>query len=364
LIWTERWQQYGDFQLDIWSTYDTRSLLKPDTWLAMNRSNYVMRVDSVEDDLNDDGSRNLIVKGHSIEAIFDDRVSPRLSWTAAPGGIARNMFHEACVVGVWDPGDAIPNIVEGTFMPASTILEAADPITIDYTGAAPPPDLFDGMVTNVCAKYDLGFRILRDDSTGLLYFDIYAGSDRTTGQTTLAPVVFAPQLDNLQNTKELTDISKAKNVAYVIGPSGSGTTVVYADGVDPTISSFERRVMTVDASNMTSPTTAQLQQAGYEALAGARTNFLFDGEISQYSQYKYGSEYNLGDLVEQQNVDGVATDMRVTEQIFVQDDQGERSYPTLVSYIVINTGSWLSWNNNKAWFDLDTDTTDVWSNQP
>jgi hypothetical protein len=55
--------------------------------------------------------------------------------------------------------------------------------------------------------------------------------------------------------------------------------------------------------------------------------------------------------------------MRVTEQIFVSDSQGERSYPTLTVNTFITTGSWLSWMNNKVWLDLDGDAT-TWSEQP
>lgn len=360
LIWTERWQTYGDFELHVSSVYGPRSLLKPDTWLALDQSKYVMRIESVEDDWATDGSRILIVKGRTIEALFDDRAGPRYTWTDTPGAIARNMFHQVCVLGSWDVGDVIPGVVEGSFMPASTILEPADPITVTIETIT---TLSDAIITQICSKYDLGFRLLRLDSTGVLYFEIYAGSDRTTDQTTLPPVVFAPQLDNLQNTKELTDITKAKNVAYVQQVDGTST-IVYGAGVDPTVDSFERRVLIVDASSITAPTLAQLTQAGLEALAAARTNYLFDGEVSQQSQYKYGTDYNLGDLVEQQNSDGVVTNMRVTEQIFTQDNTGEKYYPTLVSNTTINTGSWLAWNNNKAWADLSADTTDVWDNQP
>lgn len=365
LIWTERWNTYGDFQLNIVSNYAARSLLKPDTWLAMNKSNYVMRIDSVEDDWSIDGSRMLIVKGHSIEKIFDDRAAPRVLYAEAPAQIARDMFHAVCVTGTWDPGDVITGVNEYTMggIPASTIPEPADSITVDLT-QVPVPSLATALVTNICVKYDLGFRILCNSQTGQLYFDIYAGCDRTTDQTTLPAVVFAPQLDNLQNTKELTDISNAKNVAYVQHADGTST-IVYADGVDPTmLTAFERRVLIVDASNLTSPTTAMYTQAGLEALAASRTSYIFDGEVSQQSQYTYGTDYFLGDLVEEQNSDGVKTQMRVTEQIFSEDSTGEKSYPTLVSYVTFNTGSWLGWNNNKAWLDLDADTTDVWGNQP
>lgn len=371
LIWTERFNTYGDFQLDIYSDYQTRSLLVPDTYLAMNKSNYIMRIESFEDVVNAQNERTLVIKGRSMEAILLDRVakdsistlttSPQWTITDTPAAVARKIFHDICVTGILDPGDVIPGIVEGTFVGASTIPEPVDPITVNIK----PTTVYDAVAVQICATWELGMRFLRNDSTGQVYFDIYSGNDRTSGQTTLTPVIFAPQLDNLQNTKELTTIDKSKNVAYVFSPDGFE--MVYPYGVDPTVDGFERRVLVVNATDITSTSTTDvpgaLIQRGNEQLAAARTYQGFDGEISQNSQYVYGLDYAMGDLVEMQNVDGVANQMRVTEQIFVSDNQGERSYPTLTTNVFINTGSWLSWLNNKQWFDLDADPT-TWSEQP
>lgn len=373
LIWTERWQAYGDFELDIISTPATRSLLRPDTYLAMSDSNYVMRVESSESDNGSDGSRILKVKGRSMEATLLDRVakdstnnlttSPKWNITDVPAAIARKIFHDICVTGILDSADVIPGIVEGTFMPSSTIAEPVDPITVSMD----PTTVYDGIVSNILNPWELGMRMLRDDTTGSIYFEIYAGSDRTSGNATgLTAVIFSEELDNLQNTKELTDITKSKNVAYVFSPAGFEK--VYGTDVDPAINGYERRILVVDASDVTTGSTSDvpgtLIQRGQEALAASRTFLGFDGEINQNSQYKYGVDYNLGDLVEEHNIDGVASHMRVTEQIFVSDSQGERSYPTLVTNITINTGSWLSWTSDKAWFDFNADTTSVWGNQP
>jgi hypothetical protein len=370
LIWTERFQSLGDFQIDVINNYRNRGLFKADTYLALNKSNYVMRVESVEDDVSADGQKILIVKGRSMEAILQDRVAfsvegdttttPKWTITDTPAAVARKIFHDICVTGVLNPGDVIPYINEGTFMPASTIAEPVDPITLEME----PTTVYEA-ITQVCSAWNLGFRILRRGDLTQLWFDIYAGCDRTTAQTTFQPVVFAPELDNLQNTKELTTIDSAKNVAYVYSPAGFKE--VYAAGVDPLVDGFDRRVLVVNASDVTTDTVdvnAALSQRGYLALAGARVLQAFDGEISQNSQYVYGRDYNLGDLVETRNVDGVSNYMRVTEQIFVQDQNGERQYPTLALNTFINTGSWLSWTNDKAWYDLDSDTTSVWGNQP
>jgi hypothetical protein len=67
-------------------------------------------------------------------------------------------------------------------------------------------------------------------------------------------------------------------------------------------------------------------------------------------------------MVEIRNADGMTNKMRVTEQIFVNDTQGERAYPTLSIFQFINTGSWLSWKNNQVWADLENDPT-TWADQ-
>lgn len=370
LIWTERFQAYGDFQLNIFSDYRARRLLREDTYLAMNNSNYVMRVETVEDDVNSDGQKILIVKGRSMESLLLDRVAysattdttttPKWTITDVPAAVARKIFHDICVTGILDTNDIIPFIYEGTFLSEDTIVEPIDPITVEMD----PTTVYDAIV-QISQVWNLGFRILRQYDLSKLWFDIYVGSDRTTGQTLLPAVVFAPELDNLQNTKELISIENAKNVAYVYSPAGFE--VVYAAGVDPEIEGLERRVLVVNATDITSDNPdvpAALQQRGYEELAKYRTYQAFDGEISQNSQYIYGRDYNLGDVVEMRNVDGVTNNMRVTEQIFVSDKDGDRSYPTMTLNTFINTGSWLSWTSNKAWFDFDTDMDSVWGNQP
>jgi hypothetical protein len=187
------------------------------------------------------------------------------------------------------------------------------------------------------------------------------GSDRTTGQTTLAPVIFASALDNLQDTKELKTIDKAKNVAYVYSPAGF--LKVYPIGVDEDVTGFERHVLVVNATDVTTETTdipGALLQKGMEELAKNRVSQSLDGEIAQNSQYKYGVHYNLGDIVEMRT-DNSTNNMRVTEQIFVSDREGERAYPTLSLNTFITTGSWLSWLNNKQWIEL---TTEEWIDQP
>lgn len=359
VIWTERFAAKGDFELVIPSSGANRQRLKAGTLLACNESFRVMRIDEVEDSVDTDGKRMIKAKGPSLEALLEDRVAknslsdltaePKWVITDNPTDVARKIFYDTCVTGNLSADDQIPFINVGTFMPADTILEPDDVITTDLE----PTSVYEA-TKDLAEVWEFGFRMLRLFDTSQLYYDIYMGSDRTSSQTALPAVIFAPELDNLQNTAELVSISNAKNIAYVFSPAGYQ--VVFADGVDPDVEGFDRRVLVVNASDITDDNpdvTAALIQRGKEELAKTRAIAAFDGEIDQYSQYKYGVHYNLGDIVEQRNTDGVISHMRVTEQIIVSDAQGDRSYPTLALNSFINPGSWPTYGT-MVWADFTT----------
>jgi hypothetical protein len=370
LIWTERMRAYGDFELILDSILENKTRITAGSKLAMNESYRVMIAETIEDTTDSQGEAKLKIKGRSLEAILLDRIAkPTLSdltttpkWviTDTPANIARKIFHDICVLGLLDPGDIIPFVIEGSIFPEDTIGEPSEIITVEIE----PTTVYDA-IKNLCELYDMGFRLVRNFDTSQLYWDVYMGSDRTTQQTSLPAVVFAPDLDNLQNTTELTTIALYKNVAYVFSPVGYE--VVYPLDVDPETSGFERRALFIKADDITDEdpfvASEKMIQRGKEALAQSRRFQAFDGELNQNSDYKYQQHYYLGDLVEIRSETGAANTMQVTEQIFVSDGEGDRSYPTLSINTFITPGSWLAWDYNQRWEDLDP-SPETWSDQP
>lgn len=368
LIWTERFKAFGDFELILNSTLENRTRFSVGSRLAINESYRVMTVETVEDATDSEGRQHLTLRGPSLEEILDDRIArgsmasltvePKWILTGLPVDIAKKIFHDICVLGTLNPGDVIPSVIEGTIFPTDTIAAPSGSITYEIE-----PKTVYLAIKELCDLYDIGFRLVRNFDTSQLYFDVYMGSDRTTQQSTLPSVVFSPHLDNLQNTKELTTTAMYKNVAYVFSPVGYE--IVYPLDVDPATNGFERHVLMVKADDITDtvPATASAKmiQRGKEELSKNQRFAAFDGELNQYSTYKYGVDYNLGDLVELRNIDGVTNNMRVTEQIFVSDKEGERSYPTLSINKFITPGSWSAWDYNQVWIDLGL--TEYWSNQ-
>ena len=369
LIWTERMRAYGDFELIMHSTSENRTRFPVGCKLAMNESYRVMMLETFEDTTDAEGRALLKLKGRSLEAILLDRIAkstltdlttePKWVITDTPAAIARKIFHDICVLGLLDAGDIIPFVIEGTIFPEDTIDEPADIITVEIDLTT----VYDA-IKSLCDLYDMGFRLVRNFDTSQLYWDVYMGSDRTTQQTVLPAVIFAPNLDNLQNTTELTTVALYKNVAYVFSPVGYE--VVYPLDVDPEVEGFERRALFIKADDITDvdpeDASEKMIQRGKEALAKSRRFQGFDGELNQNSSYKPGRDYYLGDLVELRSGTGASNRMQVTEQIYISDAEGERSYPTLSLNTFITPGSWLSMPYALVWEDVDLD--EYWEDQP
>lgn len=379
LIWTERWADVGDFDLLVPSNPVNRSIFVPDANLALNTSRRVMVVETIEDSTDAEGRTLLHVTGRSLEKILDERparpdtsnttTKPKWTLTGLPKNIAKSMFTTVCINGAISAADIIPLLGTGSKYPTETIAGYATSVTWEQE----PATLLSAL-KDICDVYEMGFRLYRYNEDGKLYFDIYTGNNRTTSQTTLPAVIFTPQLETVQNTTKLMTVEKNRTTAYVVNEQGFVT--VYADNVDQNDNTgIRRRVLLVTPAKLSpvdpngaaltpTPTeiTNYLTEQGRIELSKNRSLLAFDGEINQHSPYRYGRDYELGDLIEMRDKDGVGNTMRVTEQIFVHDNEGERSYPTLTVDSFIVPGSWDSWLGNRQWADFGA--TEYWNTQP
>lgn len=373
LVWTDRYSSFGDFELDIKSNQGNRARFAPGTLLANNNTDRVMEIETVEDVQSTTGQEMLKIKGISIEgSILQNRIAV-YSWTRdpdagyewrigdAPKVILDTIFDHVVRDGAVSIKDKVPLLVAGSKYfnsnpwPETPVYWVSTPVEL-YTA-----------LKSICDPYEIGFAFTRGYDLGYLKFEFYVGTDLTTRQTDNPPIIFSPMLDNIQDTSELVTISGSKNVAYVISAT-EPVVEVYAEGVDPLSEGFERRAIIVDltATDMAFDPNAntKMVEAGEQALNNAKAQYIFDGSVDQYTSYKYGVDYKLGDIVELRNKDGIVTYRRVTEVVLASDEQGDRTYPTLASSAFLGANTWADWNRNDTdWSDLDADTTSVWSNQ-
>jgi hypothetical protein len=261
-----------------------------------------------------------------------------------PRQVLEGIFNKFCVQ-PYNINDTIGEYVEGSLYSNNGDLPE---ISTEYTLDLKVSSVYT-VIKQLCEIWDFGFRITRAPQHNSIYFNIYSGSNRTMSGT--SPVIFDINLENLVNETEYLSTKNYKNTAYVYSKYGS--TVVYSDSADASTTGFDKKIIYVDATDIdTYPGTELenlLQQRGREVLNAHKTIIAFDGETSRNNEYIYELDYFLGDLVEVKDFDGNSNIKRVTEQIFTDDRDGERSFPTLSTQMSVPTGSWAVENVDKQW---------------
>ena len=175
----------------------------------------------------------------------------------------------------------------------------------------------------------------------------------------VTPVIFSEELDNFVADRSLSSDEDYKNVAYVTRGS---LMLEIDDGYKRP--GLERRVIHVDADSLedTPSMRTEMMAMGTKELASHRRVFLIDGEIPPYSRYKYDVDYSLGDIVSIVNRSGESVFARVVEQIFVSDEEGVRTYPTLREEYSITSGEWYAPQYHVRW--IDAEPLGAWADQP
>lgn len=365
-IWTERYSSAGDFQLVVPGTKDNVNLLAPGTFLALRGTKEVMicETQSIEDGL-------LTVVGSDLLAFLNQRlawfknpaydgtdttVSKIVDYTDATktvGAFIADVVNQMVIApanftGLWasatldTPNEDIAGLVLGP---------------VDNTGVAerltiPTGPLYDA-IAQLATQKALGISLYLDSAdpvTGfVLKFTTYRGKDRTSGQVVNPLVRLTPDLDSLTGLKEVNSNAEFKNIAYVWYQNTVSKHL--ADPLSPEPTGFNRRVLVTDAQGepvghkeqfgrggmlgwtqyVVGPADLAAFRAQNAADALANHNYIHavDGQTSPISQFIYGTDYNLGDILELQGVTGSLSKARVTEFIRSQDKSGERNYPTI-----------------------------------
>lgn len=344
LIWTERWNTVGDFQIQTGLVDQFMTLLPEGTLLTLRESNVPMVVETHQIERKKNAPQKLTIKGRSYESILDRRVSIQsvlaltgaLDWSVnvkTPSDLAYYIINKICVEGIVDPADIFPSS------------KVQFPTPADYLTSTGPTKAFiaeRGSLLEVVLKLlqteaaadssttpatpaivQHGIRAVRPNSAGTaIAIEIYTGTDRT--QT----VYFDATRDLLDDGNYLFSKVGSANAAY--GVASGLAAKMYEGASNPT--GLDRRVILVDASTSGIASDEVLRNAMSVSLAEAHETALFDGSINQdLSPYAYNVDYKLGDIVRVVGDYGLDSDARVTEYIRSEDATGTKAYPTLTA---------------------------------
>lgn len=355
-IWTERYNKAGDVTLVVPPTNEMRAFLTEGSFIQVNDSDEVAQIDSA---LVEGG--NLKVTGNMITEFLNERVirsSP--IHTEKSLMVYANTPEEGIISLVQSfvvAGGAYTNDLPGGFDASKQViphLSVQNPPTSYPPGtrhilpmpstvlSIPYGPLYDALV-QLGETYQIGFKMFLEhaDASGYsLVFKTWIGKDRTSQQDENDVVQFSPSMDSLTNIKELRSIATYKTVAYAfagVDPNNFAFSAGYAEaypgaGME---TGFARRVLMVsvddvsDTANDAASMQNVLDQRAKDALANNNYTKVVDGEVIPQSQFQYGRDYDLGDIIELNSGTGILQEARVTEYIRSQDNDGEKAYPTI-----------------------------------
>lgn len=191
----------------------------------------------------------------------------------------------------------------------------------------------DESLWEICVKFDIAYEIYADILNKRFEFIVWRGTDRSTEQTIRDAVIFAKEFDNVLSQNYTDDKSDYRNTVIIAG-EGEGTARTYLV-VGNENKGRNRREMFVDARDLQSSEADQtkMSQSAYEALLIERAKNKqaeydhvqsFETEIVYNSQFKFGIDYFMGDLITIRNDEiNVALHTRI---VTAKEKHSKKSY--------------------------------------
>lgn len=334
LIWTERYDLPGDFEISKKFDLHYLDVFREDYYLKIPNSDRTMVVESINIKTNKDSGDYIYIKGRSLESTLDRRIVLRQIQidTLLEDGIQAIL--NADVINSIYPERNFPNFIFSyTYDPLVT--------TPTLKGQFYSQNLLE-LICSLCRQAGLGFKVLLNDSNQFV-FSLYAGRDHSNDQTNYVPVIFSKFYDNLTSSDYVQSRIGKKNYVLVSGdPTGMDglplRSQVWTSDVGTGLNRLE---MFLDVSSecpryiegtstpiSDSTYIDQLTQKGKEALSANGELILFDGEVS-LKNYVYRTDFNLGDLVQFEDNYGHSLPVRVVEMVFSENINGIGTFPVL-----------------------------------
>ena len=325
LIWTERYNQAGDFEFHAPATIELLNIMTPGRYLYLSESDTLMIIEKIEIATDTDEGNKLTVSGPSIASV----IARRIVWSQTTlDGYLEGQIQKLLNQNIISPSDNNRRISNFVFEASGDSAIGSMTIKSQYTG-----DNVYKVITEVCEERGLGFKVTFNSSNQFV-FKLINGKDRTYDQSINEPVVFSPGFDNLIDSDYVNNQADYKTIALIAGQEEGDSRV--RTTIQPDASTgLNRRELYIDARDLQqgegmsdAEYLAILQQRGNEKMASYLGNESFDATMETNIGPKFGVDFFLGDIVQVENEYGLGGKCRVTELIRSMKSSGYFEYPT------------------------------------
>lgn len=248
LIWTDRYQECGDFELEMSVDLDLLDYIKQDRYLWRQDSEHVMIIETLVFTTDEEAGKLVTIKGRSLESILDRRIVWGLkNVTGNLQEEIEEIFNEN-IINPSKPERKIDNFI---------FEYSTDPTITDYTiDTQYTGDNIYDLVVDICVECGFGFKVTLNDSKQFV-FQFYAGTDRSYDQFQNPCVIFSPDFENIVDGEYTADRSTYKNVT-LIGGEGEGVERQYT--AVGNVGGLTRRELFTDAKDLSSSITEDITE--------------------------------------------------------------------------------------------------------
>lgn len=342
MIWTDRYRECGDFELYLSASSDVLVYAIHGYYIWMKNTDRLMIIESTEIETDVESGNHLKITGRSLESILDRRI---IWHQTTVSGSMQTVIKKLITDAIINPALDKRKISNFIFIDNndSRLLDFEIEET-QYLG----DNLYE-VITDICGLFDVGFKVIYNFTTGNFEFSLYYGIDRSYSQDIYPWVVFSPEFDNIISSDFIENSAEYKNVNLICGEKKDNVVqkfVFVDDG--STVTGLDRKEMYTDGGSNSQDytddsgievhlTDAQylqvLKEKALEELYKDENRLVksFDGEMNTTRGFKYGVDFDIGDIVQMQNEYGLGSPARVIEMIHSQDTGGIKMYPTFES---------------------------------
>lgn len=333
LIWRPSYSDIGDFELYLGASDKAVELLRPD-WYVVRSSDIsvengittyerVMVIKNLQLITDVENGDFLTVTGRELKFLLHRRIVwKQTNLTGTAENAIRRLVNENAISPT-DTKRVIPNLVLGVSAGLT------DTIDKQVTG-----DHLDKVITEICLAYNYGWDIFITNSKLVLV--VYAGTDKSYGQSINPYVVFSNEFENLYNSDYQLTTEEYANTTLV-GGEGEGLERIYT-AVGNNNAGLNRYETFTDARDVSQNKDTEeaidsatylklLAERGLENLATLAYTEGFSGEVLSDVAFKYGKDFFIGDIVTVINEYGIRQNVRVVSAIESEDESGVKLLP-------------------------------------
>lgn len=331
LIWTERYQKVGDFELITPLSKKVYDLFKLYRYVSIPTSKNMMVITTVEI-----GEDEIKISGKSLESVLNRRKI--YEWRNVESKVAFN--------------NIISQIFSKAFLNPDISERKVENMSLSFEGNLENPEILTSInrgdnvgdaIYSLCIEFGYGLRAEFDPYTKNINYIVYAGKNKnhisfSRNRSNFKRNTYIESIEDFNSSVMVAGSGEGVNRKIIIVSRVTKSTETTEEGTEETIANFYRGIERIEgfvdardiqktSGESESNYKLRLKNRGISDLEEHDKSFSIDGKIRETKNLKVGKDYNIGDTVTIVDL-YFKSIVRIVEVIQSWSSSGYEIYPT------------------------------------